>query len=168
MNRTLFVAALVGAGMVGGIAGPMIAGATTTYSQSERYQPASEPLRILDTRQPGHARLRAGVPITVDVPVIPNVAINENGAHEWETPALAVAVNLTVADPDADGYLTAWPAGFPQPEVSNVNFRAGEDESNFAIVPVSNGQIQVVSTVDADVIIDLFGQHDALIVPYVP
>lgn len=167
-TRILVAAAALAGGVVGGIVSPMLAGADIEYSHSETYQPAFEPVRVLDTRTSGFG-LTAGVPVIVEIPVVPHIATHDTGESSGSTPvARAVAVNLTVVHPDGDGYLTAWPAGTAQPAVSNVNFAAGEIEANFAIVPVSNGRIELISSVDTHVIVDLFGQYDALVPGLVP
>jgi len=56
----------------------------------------------------------------------------------------AVAVNVTVADPAAAGYVTVWPSGSPPPASSNLNFQAGQNIPNLVIVPVgADGKIQL-------------------------
>ncbi len=52
---------------------------------------------------------------------------------------VAVAINLTVTDSQAGGYLTASPTGLPIPNASNVNFQARETVANLAIVKVGPG-----------------------------
>lgn len=72
--------------------------------------------------------------------------------------ARAAILNLTVAGPLADGYVTAYACGDPVPTVSNVNFAAGEDVAGSAIVELSaSGSICIVSSAWADVIVDLQG-----------
>jgi len=158
--------ALVGAGMIGGIAGPLIAGADSKYDWSEAFVPSNQPTRILDTRKT--ARLEANVPILVTVPIVSNVGVGDAGEFTFDEPALAVAVNLTIVQPDGDGYLTVWPAGETVPDVSNVNFIGGQDEANFAIVKVTDGRLSIVSSVGTDVVVDLFGQYNRLSPGWVP
>ena len=56
----------------------------------------------------------------------------------------AVALNVTVANPTAAGYITVWPSGTPRPETSNLNFQAGQNIPNLVIVPVgADGKIQL-------------------------
>jgi hypothetical protein len=45
-----------------------------------------------------------------------------------------VMANLSVANPLAAGYATAFPCGEPMPATSSINFRAGEARSNFVVV----------------------------------
>ncbi|MHB8799708.1 MAG: hypothetical protein ACYDBY_14710 [Thermoanaerobaculia bacterium] len=55
------------------------------------------------------------------------------------TTAAAVAFNVTVADPANAGFVALWPAGAAYPNVSTINFVAGENLANGAIVPVKAG-----------------------------
>jgi hypothetical protein len=51
--------------------------------------------------------------------------------------AKAVAVNVTVVQPNADGFFFVWPSGGAVPGVSTINFNAGEPAiANGAIVPL--------------------------------
>ncbi len=51
--------------------------------------------------------------------------------------ARAIAINLTVAAPDAAGNLRLYPAGFTLPLVSSINYSAGQTRANNAIVALS-------------------------------
>jgi hypothetical protein len=74
----------------------------------------------------------------------------------------AAFLNLTVASPGADGFLTVWPCSSGLPEVSNLNYRAGVSAiANAAQVAVDpNGEICVYSSADTALIVDLFGVYD--------
>jgi DNA-binding beta-propeller fold protein YncE len=119
-----------------------IDGAWTPSSSSAggRFQPTT-PTRVLDTR--------STPPVTTM-----RVSLGENARH-----ASAAAVNLTVTNPKQRGFVTAWPAGTPQPQVSSLNVEhPGQTIANFAIVPVSvDGSIDIWTNTQADVIIDLLG-----------
>lgn len=52
--------------------------------------------------------------------------------------AKAVAFNITVADPANSGWVALWPTGVAWPGVSTINFIAGENLANGAIVPVGS------------------------------
>lgn len=71
----------------------------------------------------------------------------------------AVVLNLTVTDPTASGYLTAWPAGSPFPNASNINFVPGQTVANLAIVKVgTNGQVALFNSAgNTQVIADVAG-----------
>ena len=56
----------------------------------------------------------------------------------------AVALNVTVANPTAAGYITVWPSGALRQQTSNLNFQAGQNIPNLIIVPVGpDGKIQL-------------------------
>jgi hypothetical protein len=48
----------------------------------------------------------------------------------------AVALNLTVTNPKAGGFVTAYPSGGSRPNTSSLNFSAGQTVANLAVVPV--------------------------------
>ena len=97
------------------------------------------PSRLLDTRQSGD-RLGA----------------NEERRLSISGGVGAVAVNVTVVNPSADGYVVAYPCG-PRPLASTVNFRAGDIVPNFTFVPVSGGEICLFSSAGTDLVVDQFG-----------
>src|SRR5262249_13730133 len=51
--------------------------------------------------------------------------------------ATAAAVNLTVDQPAADGYLTAWDCNGPPPQVSSLNYAGGQPRGAAAVVALS-------------------------------
>ena len=56
----------------------------------------------------------------------------------------AVALNVTVTNPTAPSFLTAYPSGTPRPNASNLNFVPGQTVANRVIVPLgSGGQISL-------------------------
>lgn len=109
-----------------------------------------DPVRVLDTRDGtggvSVGRATAGRPVIADVgPVV---------TGPW-----AVAVNITVIDPSAGGYLTAYAPSGPVPATSNVNFVAGQTVANLAVVGVF-GQERValqINTGTAHVAVDVVG-----------
>ena len=75
------------------------------------------PTRLLDTRQPGQVM----PPLPRDVPCTVGMS--------WALPANAgaVAANLTTVNAPGFAFVTAWPAGTPLPNSSNINTsRAGD------------------------------------------
>jgi hypothetical protein len=81
----------------------------------------------------------------------------------------AVSVNLTAADPSADGYLTAWPCDQTRPDTSAVNFARGGASSTHAIVSLSASMtFCVYASQDTDVIVDVFGGFLTMDNPIVP
>ncbi|MEX2626480.1 MAG: CAP domain-containing protein [Ilumatobacteraceae bacterium] len=109
----------------------------------------TEPGRVLDTRAAGQFRLAAGERRTVPVVGVPGGAPAD---------AEVVALNLTVVEAEAAGYLSVWPTGLDRVEVSNVNVTAGETRPNSALVAVGDdGTITIEASVDAHVLVDVTG-----------
>ena len=71
----------------------------------------------------------------------------------------AVAVNVTVVTPTASNYLTVYPNGTPKPNASNINFVAGQNIPDMAIVRVgSDGKIAIYNeSGSTQVIVDVVG-----------
>jgi M6 family metalloprotease-like protein/uncharacterized repeat protein (TIGR01451 family) len=112
------------------------------------------PCRVIDTRLPtgplGGPSLAGGGARSIPVP-----------ASNCGIPAAAVAysLNITVVPKSGSlGYLTVWPAGQPQPNVSTINSPDGSILANAAIVPAGGGgAISAFATDSADLIIDING-----------
>lgn len=71
--------------------------------------------------------------------------------------AQAYVLNATVVPPGFLGYITMWPQGSSQPVVSTLNATDGAITSNMAIVPTSNGSINVFASNSAYLILDISG-----------
>ncbi|MCW2667777.1 MAG: hypothetical protein JWN57_2739 [Frankiales bacterium] len=109
-----------------------------------RLQPV-RPSRVLDTRTTAAPR-RAG-DVIVDL------------SRTAAATATAVVLNVTVARPDARGYVVAHPTGSARPETSNVNVERGQAQANEVLVRVGEGgkvTLHVAGT-HAEVIADLVG-----------
>jgi hypothetical protein len=75
-------------------------------------------------------------------------------------PAIArgVVLNVTVDQPDGDGYVTVWPADRDTPDTSNLNFRAGQTIPNSVLIGLSpSGKIRLSSSVPTNIIVDITG-----------
>src|SRR5207302_3963178 len=72
--------------------------------------------------------------------------------------AVAYSLNATVVPPHALAFLTLWPSGSSQPNVSTLNSFDGRIKANAAIVPAgANGGVSVYATDATDVILDING-----------
>lgn len=75
--------------------------------------------------------------------------------------AKAVAVNLTVFGPTTQGNVVAWAAGQLLTGTSNVNFLAGANRANNAIVELNGGEIQALARMvpggEVHLILDVVG-----------
>lgn len=76
--------------------------------------------------------------------------------------AAAVAATLTVTAGSDGGFLSAYPCSGTRPEVSNVNWQAGETVAGAVFVPVAaDGTFCVFTSSPADVIVDVTGVFSA-------
>lgn len=102
---------------------------------------ALAPVRVLDTR-PGQVGAQDSVAVPAPTPI----------------PAQAVLANVTITNPAASGYATAYP-GAVAPLASTVNFTAGQTVANAALVKTEAGRFQVRNGSPAriDVVADLSG-----------
>ena len=73
----------------------------------------------------------------------------------------AVVMNVTVTNPTAGGYLTAWPSGETRPLVSNINFVPGQTVPNLVTVKVgANGRVNLYNSAgSSDIIADVAGYY---------
>ncbi len=69
--------------------------------------------------------------------------------------AKAYVLNATVVPPDSLNYLSLWPDGVAQPNVSTLNANDGAVTSNMAIVPTNNGKIDAFGYNPTDLILDI-------------
>jgi len=101
------------------------------------------PCRVLDTRQ-GQG------------PFSGEMAVNVIGSPcAPPSQAQAYVLNATVVPQGSLGYLTLWPDGGSQPNVSTLNAYDGAITSNMAVVPTSNGEIDAYTSGSTDLILDI-------------
>jgi hypothetical protein len=105
------------------------------------------PCRVLDTRLPSGAEPFSG---SREVNV---------GAGSCGVPSTAQAYvfNATVVPPGPLGFITMWPQGELQPLVATLNAIDGAIASNMAIVPTTNGSIEVFASGPTHLVLDIFG-----------
>jgi hypothetical protein len=87
----------------------------------------AEPCRVIDTRVAGSLggpALAAGTSRTMTLA----------GSCGISATASSVALNITVTEPTASGYLTLHEAGSEIPETISIAYRAGQTRANNAIV----------------------------------
>jgi probable HAF family extracellular repeat protein len=145
-------AAIVPAGTGGGIAA-YPSGNTQLVADIDGYFAApgsgglslytEAPCRVLDTRS-GNGDFRGELTV--------NVA---GSACAPSDSAQAYVFNATVVPPGALGYLTLWPDGENQPQVSTLNALDGLITSNMAIVPTTNGSIDAYASSLTQLILDI-------------
>jgi hypothetical protein len=104
------------------------------------------PCRALDTRLSGSGGAFSG---TIAVPV----AASNCGLPAAE----GYVLNATVVPEGGLAFLSMWPDGLAQPLVSTLNAPNGAITSNMALVPASNGILDVFATSPVQLILDFSG-----------
>ena len=99
-----------------------------------RYTPVT-PARVLDTRTGvGALAGKLGPSGTLGLQVTGRGGVPASGVS-------AVVLNVTVTEPTAGSYMTAWPAGQARPLASNLNYLAGQTVPNLVVVKVGAGGV---------------------------
>ena len=115
------------------------------------------PCRIADTRQAefptgyGPPALTAGEPRSLIL----------TGRCGIPSQAAAVSLNVTVTNPQGPGFILIYPQGAGQPDVSTLNYVAGQTIANAAVVPLgAAGGITVIAGVSGtDLLLDTNGYY---------
>lgn len=118
------------------------------------------PQRLVDTRNgTGGMRAKVEPSRTLAFPVTEQAVTSPLGtATQSPRSVAAAALNVTVVNPEGDGYLTVWPCGSTRPNASNINFTPGAVMANGVVAPAgSDGRVCVYSSAPTDVIVDLVG-----------
>jgi hypothetical protein len=98
---------------------------------------------------------------TTSVPLLAGAVLEVQVAGRAGVPgdATAATLNVTVADPADDGYLTVFPCGRPVPTASNLNYRRGEVAVPNAVMARigTNGKVCLTSSATTSVVVDIAG-----------
>jgi hypothetical protein len=121
-----------------------------------RFHPLT-PARVLDTRSGPSGR---------STPVGPGKTLELTVAGAGGVPsagATGVVVNITAVQPNAGGWLTAWPTGQVMPNASNLNFVPGAVVPNLAVLKVgAGGKVSIYNSAGSTaVIVDVVGWYHA-------
>ena len=109
------------------------------------------PCRVIDTRQQQNGYLPGGMMRSFAVP-----------QSNCNIPATAIAYSMNVTAVPLQGrplgYLTVWPTGESQPNISTLNSYDGRVKANAAIFPAGGaGAVSLYATNSTDVILDING-----------
>ena len=119
---------------------------------------AITPCRVADTRRPNGPF--GGPPIsgaTIREFAIPNSPCGVPSS------AAAYSLNVTVVPAGPLGYLTVWPSGQDQPNISTLNSLDGRIKANAAIVPAgASGAISIFASNLTNVVLDINGYFTAV------
>ncbi len=125
------------------------------------------PCRIIDTRLAGGA-IAANTVRSFDVTAVTDYSFQGGDASNCSGAGAAgsfaaAALNLTIAAPFSNGYITAFPFLAAQPLASNLNYVAGQTVANFAIVRLDQGasanELSVYSFAQTHLIVDMVGYY---------
>jgi hypothetical protein len=109
------------------------------------------PTRVFDTRD---SATKLGAGQVLEIPVTGRFGVPNSGVT-------AVALNVTVTEPDGPGFVTVYPCGTP-PLASNLNFVAGQTVPNLVIAPVSaNGTVCFFTMTTTHLLADISGWFEA-------
>jgi hypothetical protein len=127
------------------------------------------PARILDTRNgTGLVNGLNGVGSVPTTPLGPGESTAIQVAGQGGIPAMtdpnppnAVVANVTITNPTASSYLTAWPDGSSRPLASDLNWVAGLTVPNLVVVKLgSSGMADLYSAAGCvDAIVDVVGYY---------
>lgn len=114
------------------------------------------PERLFDTRDgtglPGAGKISAGGVIDIEVA----------GRLDVPVGAAAVVINLTINQPEAPGFVTAFPRGVATPDSSTLNVtEPGQTRPNLAIVPLdADGYMSAFALMRTHLIGDVAGYYE--------
>ncbi len=127
---------------------------TTLTAASGGFVSIATPSRVLDTRSGiGAAAAAVGAGADVHLGITGKLGLPYSGVS-------AVVANITVTQPQTSGFATAFADGSMLPDVSNLNFSAGQTVPNLAVVPIGgDGGIELYngSGGTAQFIVDITG-----------
>ncbi|MHC3474816.1 N-acetylmuramoyl-L-alanine amidase [Streptomyces sp. 7R007] len=114
------------------------------------------PARIMDTRDgTGVAKAKVGAGGTVSLQVTGKSGVPSSGVT-------AVVMNVTATNATKASHVIVYPDGVSRPNVSNLNFSAGENFPNLVIVPVTNGKVDFYNASGSvDLLADISGYFSA-------
>lgn len=128
------------------------------------FTPAT-PIRFVDTRDgTGTPATKLGPAGQLSVAMRgAMVPVNGNIAQIPQE-ASAVALNVTVVNPEAPGFVTVWPCSAARPNASNLNFVAGQVVPNNVVAPIGDqGNVCFFSSQNTDIIVDVSGYFTGVV-----
>jgi cell wall-associated NlpC family hydrolase len=126
----------------------LLVDASAWYGAGDDRVATVTPTRVADTRN-DKRKLASGGVLVVRPTAAPDVPAT--GVH-------AVALNVTATESEGAGYLTVYPCDKARPTASNVNFAAGHDTADAAIVGVAaDTTVCVFTSATTHVVVDVNG-----------
>ena len=121
------------------------------------YRALDAPQRLVDTR-PGESTADGQLAGVGAVPAGTSLRVPVAGRAGLPAGLVAVMLNITVTQPSADGFITAYPCEQPPPTASNVNHSAGQTVANAVAASVGpSGAVCLFSLSNTHLIVDVSG-----------
>ena len=134
----------------------VVADVSGYFPAGSGFSPVPNPSRLLDTR------IGVGASAVAKVPASGVLQLQVGGAGGVPGDAAAAALNVTVTNPAAAGFVTVYPCGVDRPLASNLNYVAGLTVPNLAVVRLGTaGKVCIYSLVATDVVADVSGYFPA-------
>lgn len=121
--------------------------------------PTSYPASTLQIISPWRALDTRGAPIgPVGTNLVQRVKANET-IHLKNVGGTAVVLNVGMVKASAKGYLSIYPTGWGVPGLTSaVNVEvSGQVRSNMVVIPIGDGGVDIFSSVETDLIVDVLG-----------
>jgi hypothetical protein len=135
----------------------MVADIAGYFANTTVLVPLDAPARLLDTRADGATidGLFRGAGFR---PTGGTVQLNVSGRAGIPASASAVVLNVTVDQPQAPGFITAYPADAGRPNASNLNFVAGQVVPNAVVARLGpGGTVCLFNSAATHLVVDVAG-----------
>ncbi|HIG39463.1 MAG TPA: hypothetical protein EYQ14_02815 [Gammaproteobacteria bacterium] len=121
---------------------------------------SATPQRLVDSRKgtgSPKTKLVSSSPLTIKLSALAATTV-DGTVTTVPSNISAVALNVTVVNPEGGGYVTVYPCDVERPLASNVNYVGNQVVANGVIAPVSgNGEVCLYSLATTDIVVDLAG-----------
>ena len=122
--------------------------------------PLGAPARLLDTR-PGGPTVDFAYSGTGLRPATGTIQLSVAGRAGIPANASAVVLNVTVDQPQANGFITVYPTGVGRPNASNLNYLVGQTVPNAVITRLgSSGSVCIYNLGATHLVVDVAGYLD--------
>jgi hypothetical protein len=135
----------------------LIVDVTGYFADQTVLVPLGAPARLLDTR-PGGPTVDFVFSGTGLRPSTGTIQLNVAGRAGIPANASAVVLNVTVDQPQANGFITVYPTGVGRPNASNLNYLVGQTVPNAVITRLgSGGSVCIYNLGATHLVVDVAG-----------
>jgi hypothetical protein len=116
------------------------------------------PCRVIETRALYRAQTGPFGPPSLAAQTARRFKFPESPHCSIPANAAAYSVTMTVVPPGPLAFVTAWPSGYPQPNVSSINSPQARVLANSTVIPAgTDGAIDILAYDNTDVVVDING-----------